>query len=325
MRTATYIGGLLGLTLLSLIFVRVDFGGMLRTASLAGGKLLWLAPYRLLFFGLYALGWAQLLRPYDTDKRVRLGYVFWVTAVREAIDRLLPVASVGGAVAGVRLMQFRGIALVPATATVIVEVLLTLLAIYFFTAFGVLLLIGSEEAGRSYQLLVFALLMSLPIPVIVAVLLHYGSAFTRLERLLRRIVGINLLSDAAASLDLQIKACLRRTSAVTIAEVLQLAALISGSLEIWFVLQIVGHPVGVSSAIIMESLMQAMRHLAFFVPAGVGVQEGGLIIIGHALGIGSDLALTVSLAKRIREVICGLPALISWSFLEGGRLRRSVV
>jgi hypothetical protein len=167
MRTATYIGGLLGLILLSLIFVRVDFAGMLHTASLAGGKLLWLAPYRLLFFSLYALGWAQLLRPYDPDKCLRLGYVFWVTAVREAIDRLLPVASVGGAVVGVRLVQLRGIALVPAIATVIVEVLLTLFAIYFFTVLGVLLLIGSEEPGRSIQLLVLALLMSLPIPVIV--------------------------------------------------------------------------------------------------------------------------------------------------------------
>jgi uncharacterized membrane protein YbhN (UPF0104 family) len=71
----------------------------------------------------------------------------------------------------------------------------------------------------------------------------------------------------------------------------------------------------------LESMTQAMRHLAFVVPAGLGVQEAGLIIFGHALGISSELALAVSMAKRIREVLCGLPSLISWQWLEGRRLR----
>lgn len=51
-----------------------------------------------------------------------------MTAVREAIDRLLPVASVGGRVVGVRLMGLRGVPMLASSATVIVEVLLALLA-----------------------------------------------------------------------------------------------------------------------------------------------------------------------------------------------------
>jgi len=254
-----------------------------------------------------------------------LGYVFWVTTVREAIDRLLPVASVGGALAGVRLMHRRGIALVPAGATVIVEILLTLIAVYLFSALGVLLLTGFGRHGSSYHYLLPALLLSLPIPAVTALLLRYGSAFTRLEGVLRRIAGINLLSQEAMSLDREIKASLRRVFAVTFAGTLQLAALVAGSLEIWFVLRVVGHPVSVVSAVIMESLMQALRHLAFVVPAGVGVQEAGLVVFGQVLGVSSELALTVSLAKRLREVICGVPSLISWVLVEGKWLRRSAV
>jgi hypothetical protein len=57
------------------------------------------------------------------------------------------------------------------------------------------------------------------------------------------------------------------------------------------------------------------------VPAGVGVQEAGLVLFGHLLGISGELALAVSMAKRVREVLCGLPPLISWQWLEGWRVR----
>ena len=34
-----------------------------------------------------------------------------------------------------------------------------------------------------------------------------------------------------------------------------------------------------------------------------------------------ELALSVSMAKRMREVLCGLPSLLSWQWMEGRRLR----
>jgi hypothetical protein len=71
----------------------------------------------------------------------------------------------------------------------------------------------------------------------------------------------------------------------------------------------------------MESMTQALRHLAFIIPGGLGVQEGALVLFGHALGVNSELALAVSMAKRLREVLCGLPSLASWQWVEGRRLR----
>ncbi len=323
MKIAAGIGGLLGLLLLIGIFLHSDLPGMWRVTSLAGGTLLWLAPYRLVFFLLYALGWAALLRPYDTGRRAGLAYVFWVTTVREAIDRLLPVASVGGGVVGVRLMHLRGLSIAAAGATVIVEILLTLAAVYLFTVIGLLLLVEFHPGGAGTRYLLPALLLSFPVPVLTAVLLRYGSVFARLEAILKRIAGIDIPGDGGASLDREIKACLGRKPAVIMAGVLELAALVSGSLEIWFVLRIVGHPIDLSSALTMESLMQALRHLAFVVPAGIGVQEAALVVFGHTFGVSSELALTVSLAKRVREVLCGAPALISWSLVESRRRARA--
>ena len=296
---------------------------MLHTAGLAGWNLLWLIPYRVLYFLLYALGWLRLLRPYDPEQRVRFGYAFWVTTVREAIDRLLPVATVGGGIVGVRLMRWRGLPTVAVSATVIVEILLTLVALYLFAVLGLLLLVGFGPAGPQYHRLLPAVLLSLPIPVVTALLLRYGSVFAGLERLLRPMVGVSAVSEAAVALDRELRACLRRGGSLFFAGSLQLVALITSSFEIWFVLRLLGHPIDFSAAVILESLTQAVRHLAFFVPAGLGVQEASLVLFGHALGISSELALAVSLAKRIRELLCGLPPLASWQFLEARRLRSS--
>jgi uncharacterized membrane protein YbhN (UPF0104 family) len=155
-------------------------------------------------------------------------------------------------------------------------------------------------------------------------LLRYGSVFERIEAFVRPMVGESAFSDGALALDRELRACLSRGRTLLFAGLLQLLAFVSASFEIWFVLRLFGHPVDVSAALMLESMTQAMRHLAFVVPAGLGVQEGMFVLFGHMLGISSELALAVSMAKRLREVLCGVPALISWQMAEASRLRAPV-
>ncbi len=321
MKILAYIGGLLGLSLLVVLVLRSDYPVMLGTVSAAGWPLLWLVPYRAVYFALYAGGWYAMLRPYDPLRHARLGYVFWVTTVREAIDRLLPVASVGGGVAGVRLLRWRGLPAAPVSATVIVEIVLTLIVSYAFTALGLLLLIERSATEAQYHKILLAFLVSLPAPAITVLLLRYGSVFERLQKFLRPLVGADTLSEGATTLDQELRATLARWRSLSSAGILQFAALVSGAFEVWFALRLFGRPVGPAAALILESMTQAMRHLAFFVPAGLGVQEATLVLFGQALGISSELALAVSAAKRVREVLCGLPSLASWQWLEARRLR----
>jgi len=297
---------------------------MLHALDSGGWQLLWVIPYRALFFFLYAVGWLALLRPYDPAHRAGFAYVFWVTAVREAVDRLLPVASVGGSVVGVRLLRWRGLAAAPVGASVIIEIVLTLVVVYAFTAVGLVLLAGFSAADPEYRRLLLAFLLSLPVPAATVLLLRHGSAFGRLQRFLRPLVGESTMSEQAASLDHELRASFRRGWRLLIAGTLQFLALVSGCFEIWFALRLFGHPVSWGAALVLESMTQAVRHLAFVVPAGLGVQEAGLVLFGHALGIGGELALAVSMVKRMREVLCGLPALLSWQWLEGRRLQASM-
>jgi putative membrane protein len=316
-----YGGGLLGLALLVILMTRADLAGMLRVTAEAGWPLLWLLPYRALFYLFYASGWRRLIHPADPERRVGMTYLLWATAVREGIDRLLPVASIGGSVIGVRMLRWRGLETGAAAASAIVEMVLTFMATYLFAVLGLLLLLGVGAAEQVYHRVLLALILSLPVPVLALLLLRHGSVFTRIENYLRPLVGMTAMSEGAASLDRELRAALDRHGNLVIVLLLHFAALLSGSFEIWLAMRLFGHPVAVADAVILESMCQALRTVAFLVPAGLGVQEAGLVIFGHVLGISSELALAVSLAKRMREVLCGLPALGSWQWIEGRRLR----
>jgi putative membrane protein len=324
LKLAAYLGGLLGIALFTALVVHSDVSGMLQTALRGGGPLLWLIPYRTVYFLLYAAGWHVLLRPYDPTRRAGMDYLLWITTVREAIDRLLPVASVGGAVAGVRLLGWRAIPAPAAAATVIMEILLTMIASWLFAVVGVALLMRFDGAAAEYQRVILALLLSVPIPLVLARMLGTGSLFARMQSLAVRFAGVQVPPAGALALDSAVHASLRRLNSLVAAGALQLAALVSGTVEIWFALRLFGQPVGLAEALILESMVQAFRHVAFVVPASLGVQETVLVVFGHILGIGAETAIAVSLVKRLREVVYGIASLVSWQWMEGRRLRAQV-
>jgi putative membrane protein len=326
LKLAVYVAGLLGIVLFTTLVIRSDVPGMLQTALQGGWQLLWVVPYRTVFFLLYALGWRLLLRPYDPKRRAGMGYLLWVTTVREAIDRLLPVASVGGAVAGVRLLGWRGIPTSSAGATVIIEILLTLIASWLFAVAGVALLANIQAASASadYQRVILALLLGLPVPVVLAKLLGSGKFFSQVQKWVIRIAGFQATASGASALDEALRSSLQRRSPLVAAGVLQFAALVSGAVEIWFALRLFAHPISFAGALMLESMIQSFRNLAFMVPAGLGVQETVLVVFGHTLGITAETAIAVSLVKRLREVLYGVASLASWQWAEGRRLRTPV-
>jgi putative membrane protein len=324
LKVAAYVAGLIGLALLIVLVAGSDISGMLGLARRGGVSLLWIIPYRALFFFLYAAGWSLLLRPYDLSRSAGLGYLTWVTSVREAIDRLLPVASVGGAVAGVRLLGWRGVTGTAASATILVEILLNLICAWLFAVVGVALSVQLQTTATDYHRVTLGLLLSLPVPIAMAALLSSGSTFRRMQNLLARLSGIATSASSAMALDEALRSTFRRRGAVFSAGTLQFVALLSGSVEIWFALRLFGHPVGVADALVLESMVYAFRQVAFVVPAGLGVQEAVLLLFGHSLGIGSETAIAVSLVKRGREAICGVASLVSWQWMEGRRLRMAM-
>jgi uncharacterized membrane protein YbhN (UPF0104 family) len=69
-------------------------------------------------------------------------------------------------------------------------------------------------------------------------------------------------------------------------------------------------------------IISTLRAAAFVVPGGLGVQEAGYALLAPMVGLGPDIAIALSLASRARELMTGVPALLTWQVIEGRSLRR---
>jgi putative membrane protein len=282
--------------------------------SRAGWILLLLVPLQLLPLYLDVLGWRMLILT-----RVRVPMLFLIATVRQAVNRLLPVANVGGEIIGIRLLRQQGLDGTAATASVIIELLLALVAQYFFVALGVMCLFARTDNARVMHALIVGLAACLPPLVLMVVVLRHGQVFLRIEHMAKRLFSRWLDGqglDHGARLDAKIRETFAARPRIFQALGWQFAGFVVGSSETWLALRWLGHPVSVADALVLESLTQAAKSVFFMVPAALGVQEAGLVGAGLLLGLGSDVALALSLAKRMREVLFGLPALAAWQWME---------
>ncbi len=327
-QSLTILAGVAGLAALVALIAHEGLGSIFETLERAGWGLLWIVPFHLLPLMLDAEGWRMLLAPRDPQHHATRPFLLWVAAVREAISRLLPVASIGGEIVGIRLVLLRPLDGAAVAASVIVEVLLTLVNQILFTAIGLALLLTIVKKTPLVDTMLAGLAASAAIPVVVALLLRYGSPFTRLAQMIERTLGerwgLTALTGGAATLDAEVVQLCRRYGRLWAALAWQFAGMIAGAFETWLVLKLVGHPVSAWEAIALESLCHAIRNLAFFVPGALGVQETGLVVIGALIGLPADAAIALSLAKRLREIVIGLPALASWQWVEIGRMQRKL-
>jgi uncharacterized membrane protein YbhN (UPF0104 family) len=75
-------------------------------------------------------------------------------------------------------------------------------------------------------------------------------------------------------------------------------------LETWLILRCLGAPVGFAAAIVVDGLGSLLRAMAFFVPAGLGVQDAAQVAVLGMLGV-PDAAITgaaLIFVKRTKEV-----------------------
>jgi putative membrane protein len=233
--------------------------------------------------------------------------------IREAVNNLLPLAQIGGELVAARLLQRRGTPLAHAIGGTVADLLLELATQVLFTVLGVFLLVQLVGQSEVTALVTRGLLFATLIVVAAFAALWLGVA-----RLLERAVlsmGRSLgwpATEGISGLHARLVGCFRSPARVALAGFWHLASWLLGGIEVCLILHFCGSDVGIATGLIIESLGQAAKSVGFAVPGAVGVQEGGYVLIGRALGISPEISLALSLVKRLREVVLGLPALILW-------------
>src|SRR5258708_393101 len=148
-------------------------------------------------------------------------------------------------------------------------------------------------------------------------------------RLMDRLVG-KLSRDLGAALSLQLDS-LHATIGQLYADrrrlggafVLHVSAWMVGVGEGWIGLAMMGVPVGWLDIVMLETCAFTLRSAGFMLPGAIGIQEGGYVLLAPLIGIPADAALALSLLKRGREIVLGVPGCLAWQWLEGGRLGRA--
>ncbi len=240
--------------------------------------------------------------------------------IREGVNNLLPVAQIGGEFVAARLLQRRGVPLAPAIAGTVADLTMEMVTQIAFTLLGLGLLLHSVGGGGIAGYVVGG--------IVVAALVAAGflgaqwlGLAVRIEKRLMRL-GRALGWAGTAQVDglhAALLACYRRPRRLLLAVLWHSISWLLGGVEVCLALHFLGHDIGLGHGMVIESLGQALKAAGFAVPGALGVQEGGYIVICQLFGLSPEVAIALSLMKRLREVALGVPGLVAWQVRAGAR------
>lgn len=318
MRRLSVVGFVFGLALLTSLVLWQGLGVLAGLFAAAGWQISIVPAYYSVPLACAALSWHDLFAP-GTAPSWRL--TLFATWVGLAVNWLLPVAQIGGELARARLLSARNVPSECALASVVGDKTLQVFSQALYTSSGLLLLVATRsEVAFGFGACLGVLLMG------ALAFLFYraqrAGIFGRASKLSKRFFQADArlsFTERAAAIDAAIRATYDRRRQLVRAIAWRGAFRLTLVGESWLALQVLGHPVTLADAFILESLGQGVRSAAFAIPGGLGAQEGGFVAIGSALGLPTEVALALSLCKRFRELAIGGPALLAWQVSAGLR------
>lgn len=287
-----------------------------------GWGLVMIALFHLVPMLFSALGWRSVHGGAGNASLTAFLNARWL---REAINGLLPVGQVGGQFVGARVLSTQGMQPTVAVAGSIVDLSTEVITQFFFGLLGLALLIATRGYDRMVLWLIAGLILAALLLSGFLLAMRWG-VFHLVERGFRLLSAVTGVSAVAATEGLHdaIAALNGRRANIFSSLFWHALSWLVGAGEIWLTLYLLGQPVTVADALILESLGQAVRSAAFVMPGALGIQEGGYILLGGLLGYSPNVGLSLSLAKRVRELLLGIPALLYWQVCEGRLMLRKV-
>ena len=306
-----YAGLAIGLALFTALVAYQGVREVTRTLASAGTGLLWVTAFHLAPILASALGWHAVLAG---RTRTPLRAFAWARWIAESINQLLPTFQLGGSLVRAQLVARRGLPGPLAGASVVVDITLHLFAQMLFTVLGLCLLLTRVGSHRFDGALVAGLVVTAAMVGAFYVTQRRG-VFGALASLLERRLSSSdwsALSSGAHAMDAWVRLLYQNPRAVGLSALWHFLSWLLGAGEVWFVLRLLGHPVDLTTAVVIESVGEAIRTAAFAIPGALGMQEGGLLLVGGQFGLAPEVSVALSLAKRVRELSLGVPGLIAW-------------
>jgi putative membrane protein len=311
-----------GLALAVFLFAQEGVGAIVSLVVAAGPGLLLAALFHVLPMTANARGWQRLLPEMG---RPALRVVTWATWLRESVNGLLPVARIGGEIVAYRAVHRYGVPGGELAASLVADMALSLLSQTGFALLGLALLLASGRSSSLSTQLLAAVAGMIPLGLAFVAVQRAG-ALSALTRIVDRLFAgrFQAAHSSALGFDAALSAIYERRRDIAACFAWQLAGWMLGAGEIWLALYFLGQPMSLLDVLAIEALIQALSSAAFIVPAALGVQEGGFVVIGAMLGLDAATSLALATARRLRDLVIFLPGLVAWQWAET-RMRHSKI
>lgn len=228
--------------------------------------------------------------------------------IRDGFNEMLAVVPLAGEAAALRLLGRLGAKPAVAAAGLVADLTAEMLAQVLFSLIGLGLWAGYAGGASVVRWGLPGVAAAAAVAAAFVVAQH-GGGLRLVETLAARLAPGRL---PAAGLHRQVMALYGQRGRLAGALALHLLAWLAACAEAWVAFRLLGHPIGMFEAVMLESAVFALRSAAFMVPGALGLQEGGYALLAPLLGIPPVVAVTLSLLKRGRELVMGLPALLVW-------------
>lgn len=273
-------------------------------------RLGWLAPVVLMpYFVVYVIdtwGWYLAFGSYATVRPAFLT-LFRVRWSGESINNVIPSAYVGGEALKVYLLHKRGFAGMTASTSVIASKTCQVLAQVVFIGLGALAAMNhlpAASGARTGMLLITVAAFGV---VVLLFLVQRRGMFSSLHALLTRLsIRIKVFERHQPNLrklDDQVYAFyhhdrIRFFQTTTVF----LLGWLADALEIYVVCHLLGLPLTWTEAIAIEAFISVAKALGIFVPAALGVQESGVVLLFQIFGLPAPIGVSYAIIRRGREL-----------------------
>jgi putative membrane protein len=240
----------------------------------------------------------------------------WARTMREAATNVLPFSQFGGIVVGLRVLVASGVSQRRAYGSIIADQTAELAAQLVFTLYGaagLLLVLQDRSDGADLRSLALV-----GLGASLAIMLAFAFAQRPMLTIAARIGGAILPGSAAAVVEVrdELDQIYARRGRLIACFLLHLLAWVASGAGAAIALAFIGFEVPLADVLVIESLIFTLRTAAFLVPGGIGLQEGAYVLIGPLFGLPAEAALALSLAKRARDLIVDVPAMLVWQLGE---------
>jgi putative membrane protein len=303
------LGGIIGLGIVVYLFYSIGWAEIYEHLSTLG----WFLPLVFLpyFFTniINTYAWISSFPPPFSKYNLKFFQVYWIRICGESINNFTPTAQVGGEVSRVLFLKKFNVSSTTGMVTVIMDKAALVISQILFIYTGLFMLLSKVDWSLTIKVLIGSTLI-LALIVIYGILLavHKGF-FSRISLSINsrfRWPALRRLHKRIKTLDHHLmQFYFNHHKEFIRSNYLHYIGWIIGALETWTLLYLLGQPVSIADAIMIESLVGFAKGIGFLIPGSLGIMEGGSVFLFQTLGLGSGLGLAFTLLKRTRELFFG--------------------